>query len=81
VVRDKIRHYRQIYLDRPDPIAFMSVTVDTSDRVYDDFNRLLFLDTHREASSLTNELPEESDQFRFLHATFLPSLILRVQLC
>ena len=23
VVRDKIRHYGQIYLDRPDPIAFM----------------------------------------------------------
>ena len=42
VVRDKIRHHRQIYLNRPDPIVFIPVTVDTSVRVYDDFNRLLF---------------------------------------
>jgi hypothetical protein len=41
VVRDKIRHYRQIHLNRPDPIA--PVVVDTTGRVYDDFNRLLFL--------------------------------------
>ena len=53
--RDKIRHYRQIYLDKPDPITFRSVPVDTSDRVYDDFNRLLFLHAHREASALANE--------------------------
>jgi hypothetical protein len=63
VVRDKIRHYRQIYLNRLDPIVFMSVVVDTSVRVYDDFNRLIFLYAHREASALTYELPEESDQF------------------
>ncbi len=74
VVRDKIRHYRQIYLDSPDPIAFMSVAVDTSGRVYDDFNRLLFLHAHREASALVNELSEESDQFRFLRATCLANL-------
>jgi hypothetical protein len=42
VTRAKIRHYRQVYLNRPDPIAFMSITVDTSDR--------------REASALANEL-------------------------
>ena len=30
VARVKIRHYRQLYLNRPDPIAFFSVTVDTS---------------------------------------------------
>ena len=36
-------------------IAFMPVAVDTSDRVYDDFNRLLFLHAHREASALANE--------------------------
>ena len=41
VARDKIRHYRQIYLDKPDPIDFMPVAVDTLDRVYDDFKRLL----------------------------------------
>jgi hypothetical protein len=70
VVRDKIRHFFQIYLDRPDPIAFMSITVDTSDRVYDDFNRLLFL-ARSSVCALGNEIPEESDQFRFLHTTCL----------
>ena len=44
----------------------MSVAVDTGDRIYDDFSRLLFLHAHREVSALSNELPEESDQFRFL---------------
>ena len=42
VVRHKIRHYHQFYLSRPDPIAFMSVSVDTSDRIYDDLSHLLF---------------------------------------
>jgi hypothetical protein len=54
VARGKIRHYHQLYLNRPDPIAFLPVTVDTSDR-------LLFLHTHREASALTNELNRGSD--------------------
>ena len=69
--RTKIRHYRQLYINRPDPIAFIPVTVDTSGRVYDDFSRLLFLYAHREASTasaLANEIPEESDQFRFLRS-------------
>jgi hypothetical protein len=44
----------------------MPVSVDTSGRVYDDFSRLLFLHSHREASALANEIPEESEQFRFL---------------
>ena len=30
VARAKIIHYRQLYLNRPDPIAFMTVSVDTS---------------------------------------------------
>ena len=64
-VRIKIRHYRQIYVDRPDPIVFLPVAVSTSGRVYEDFTRLLFLDSYREASILTGGLPEESDQFRF----------------
>ncbi len=59
--RTKIRHYRQLYTNRPDPIAFMSVAVDTSGRIYDDFSRLLFLHAHREASALANELQEESE--------------------
>jgi hypothetical protein len=67
VTREKIRHYRQLYINLPEPIAFMSVTVDTTGRIYEDFSRLLFLHTHREASALVNEIPEESEQFRFLH--------------
>ena len=41
------QHYRQLYVDRPDPIAFMPVAVDNSGRIYDDFLRLLFLHDHR----------------------------------
>jgi hypothetical protein len=61
VTRAKIRHYRQLYINRPEPIAFMPVAVDTAVRIYEDFSRLLFLHAHREASALANELPEESD--------------------
>jgi hypothetical protein len=68
VARAKIRHYRQLYINRPEPIAFMPVTVDTVGRIYEDFSRLLFLYAHREASALANEIPEESEQFRFLRA-------------
>jgi hypothetical protein len=57
VVRKKSIHYRQLYIDRPDPIVFIPVVVDTSDRIYDDFLRLLFLHAHREASTLTNDIP------------------------
>ena len=52
----------------------MSVAVDTSDRIYDDFLRLLFLHTHREASVLTNDIPEESGHFRFLRAVCLANI-------
>jgi hypothetical protein len=41
-VRLKIRHYRQIYVDRSDPIVFLPITVNTSGHVYEDFSRLLF---------------------------------------
>ena len=40
--RIKIRHYREIHTDSPDPIVFLSVTVNTSGHVYEDFSRLLF---------------------------------------
>ena len=33
-----------------------------------------FLHPYREASALANQLPEESDQFRFFHSTFLVNL-------
>jgi hypothetical protein len=68
VTRTKIIHYRQVYLNRPDPITFIPLVVDTSDLIYDDFLRLLFLHAHRGASVLTNELP---GQFRFLLAACL----------
>ena len=74
VARKKILHYRQLYLDRPNPIAFMPVAVDTSGRIYDDFLRLLFLHGHREASALDNEIPEESGHFRFLRAASLANI-------
>ena len=54
--RTEIIHYRQVYLNIPDPIVFMPLAVDTSVRIYDDFNRLLFLHVHSEASTLTNKL-------------------------
>ena len=38
------------------------------------FIRLLFLDAHRETSALVNALPEESDQFRFLHTSYFANL-------
>ena len=60
-VRMKIRYYRQVYADRPDPIVFLPIAVGTSGRVYEDFARLLFLHAHREASILAGELPEESE--------------------
>jgi hypothetical protein len=74
VARAKIRHYRQLYINRPEPIAFMPVAVDTAGRIYEYFSRLLFLHAHREASVLTNEIPEESEQFRFLHVDFFTNI-------
>jgi hypothetical protein len=76
VVRKKVLHYRQLYVDRPEPITFKSVTVDTGGRIFDDYSRLLFLHAHREASDLTNDLPEESDQFRFLREDCLEKTFL-----
>ena len=73
-VNKKIRHYRQLYADKPDPVIFLPVAVNTSGRVYENFVRLLFLHVHREASILAGELPEESDQFRFLRAPRLATL-------
>jgi hypothetical protein len=66
-VRKKILQYHQLYINRPDPIAFLPVAVDTTGRLYDDFSPLyiLFRYAHREVSALPNEIPEESDQFRF----------------
>ena len=35
---------------------------------------LIFLYAHREASALSNEIPEESGQFRFLHTACLTNI-------
>ena len=48
--------------------------MNTSGHVYDDFICLFFLHVYRESSALFGELPEESDQFRFLLTTFLTNL-------
>ena len=48
-----------MFLNRPDPIVFLPLPVNTSDRFYDDFICLFFLHAHREASALANELLEE----------------------
>ena len=74
VARIKISHYRNLYLNHPDPIAFIPLAVDTTGRMYDEFIHLLFLHPHREASVLDNELTEESDQFRFLRASCFANL-------
>ena len=58
----------------PDPITFIPLDVDTTGWMYDEFIRLLFLHAHREASALDNELPEESDKFRFLRASCFANL-------
>jgi hypothetical protein len=74
VVRIKIRHYRNVYLNRRDPIPFIPLTVDTTGCLYDDFIRLLLLQAHREASVLFNDLSEDLDQFRFLRASCFANL-------
>ncbi len=40
VDRKKILHYHQLYINRPDPISFLPIVVDTTGRLYDDFSRL-----------------------------------------
>ncbi len=74
VVRMQIRHYRNLHLNHPDPIAFIPLAVDTTGRMYDEFIRLLFFHTQCEESTLANELPKESDQFRFLHVLCFANL-------
>jgi hypothetical protein len=73
-IRPKIQHYRRLYVDRPDPIVFMPIPVNTSVHLYHDLIRLLFLHTHLDTSTLTRELTEESDQFRLLHTVSLSHL-------
>jgi hypothetical protein len=48
-----------------EPIAFLSVEVDTSDRVYDDFSRLLFQYVNREASLCLTQYRKNRINFVF----------------
>ena len=56
VSRIKIRYYRNVYLNHPDPIVFVPVATDTTGHLYDEFIRFLFLHDHRETLVLTNGL-------------------------
>ena len=55
-VRKKIIHHRRLYGDLPDLIVLMSIEVNTSGHLYDDFLYLCFLYTHREDIVLVVEL-------------------------
>ncbi len=48
--------------------------------LYAEFIRLLFLYTHRETSTLANELSKESDQFCFLRVSCFANLKVAVGL-
>jgi hypothetical protein len=74
MTRKKILHYLQLYINHPDSLSFMTVVVGTSGRIYDDFSRLLFLHSPRESSTLANDIPEESGQFRFLLVACLSNI-------
>ncbi len=74
VSRIKIGHYHNLYVNRPDPIVFLPMTVDTTGGLYDDFSRLIFLHSHHEASVLDNELSEESERFRFTRVSCFVNL-------
>ncbi len=47
VDRKKNLHYHQLYIDHPEPMVLIPATVDTSDRIYDDFLRLFLQHPHR----------------------------------
>ena len=72
VVRIKIRHNRNVYLNRPDPIVFIPLAVDTSGLLYDEFIRLLFLWTptvnHRhETTSMVRGVTWRGKSHRMIH--------------
>jgi hypothetical protein len=67
VVRTKILHYRELYLNRPDPIVFLPAEADTTGRVYDDFSRLLFL-------TITVKLRLLSTKYRWNRVNFASSV-------
>ena len=73
VVRIKIRNYRNVYLNHPDPIVFIPLGTDTTGRLNHEVIRLLFLHSHRPWQMSCQRASEESDQFRFLRASCFAS--------
>ena len=72
VVRIKIRYYRNLYLNRLDPIAFIPLAVDTTGRLYDEFIHLLFLHAqYRRSISLSSSTPEHLTDDELLLSAFL----------
>ena len=55
-------------------LLYSCLYLSTSGRINEEFLRLLFLHVNREVSTLYGELPEESDQFRFIRAPCLDNL-------
>jgi hypothetical protein len=70
VVRITIRHYRNVCLNRPDPIAFLPLAVDTSGRLYDDFIRFLFLHAHRGETSTSGLMNCGRNRISFVQLSF-----------
>ena len=52
-----------------DSINKSSPTPKNKKNLYHDYIHLLFLHVHREVTDLVKEIPEESDQFRYLRST------------
>jgi hypothetical protein len=70
-VTTKIIHFKILYSDRSDLIVVVTLAVNTSGLLYDDFLWLISLRVHREVSStqyfrMSLRITDHSDQFRFL---------------
>jgi hypothetical protein len=84
----KIRKYRADYNNRPpSPVSFMTVITSTSDRLHNEFVRLLFLQVHRETDRFFADsgvqLPQTNPSgqlFHFRRAAFLTQLKSKVGL-
>jgi hypothetical protein len=72
--RMKIRHYRQIYADRSDPIVFLPITIRTSGRVYEDFVWFVFL-TQTSIEAGVDKLSVNKKKRQFFHVSGLLFII------
>ena len=71
---NKLSKYLQKYAELPEPVVFMPEAATTSGRINEEFLRLLFLYSHRDANDLGGEFPEESSQLGFIRASCLTNL-------